>query len=114
MIREKLNRDWQFAKGSTSMMSAFMGGPQFEAVNLPHDAMVHEERTPDTANGTQTGYWPGGLYTYVKKLAVPQEWQDKTVLLEFEGVYATAMVYVNGHRVICTAILISMSCWTNI
>ena len=31
MIREKLNRDWQFAKGSTSMMSAFMGGPQFEA-----------------------------------------------------------------------------------
>lgn len=96
MIREKLNRDWQFAKGSTSMMSAFMGGPQFEAVNLPHDAMVHEERTPDTANGTQTGYWPGGLYTYVKKLAVPQEWQDKTVLLEFEGVYATAMVYVNG------------------
>ena len=71
MIREKLNQDWQFARGSTSMMSAFMGGPQFEAVNLPHDAMVHEERTPDTANGTQTGYWPGGLYTYVKKLAVP-------------------------------------------
>ena len=95
MIREKLNQDWQFARGSTSMMSAFMGGPQFEAVNLPHDAMVHEERTPDTANGTQTGYWPGGLYTYVKKLAVPREWQDKTVLLEFEGVYSTAMVYVN-------------------
>lgn len=96
MIREKLNRDWQFAKGSTSMMSAFMGGPQFESVNLPHDAMVHEERTPDTANGTQTGYWPGGLYTYVKKLDVPKKWQDKTVMLEFEGVYATAMVYVNG------------------
>lgn len=96
MIREKLNRDWQFAKGSTSMMSAFMGGPQFEPINLPHDAMVHEERTPNTANGTQTGYWPGGLYTYIKKLDVPGEWRGKTVLLEFEGVYATAMVYVNG------------------
>lgn len=68
MIREKLNQNWQFAKGSPSMMDAFMGGPQFEDVNLPHDAMVHEERTPDTANGTQTGYWPGGLYTYVKSL----------------------------------------------
>lgn len=96
MIRKKINRDWQFAKGSTSMMSAFMGGPKFEAVNLPHDAMVHEERTPDTANGTQTGYWPGGLYTYVKKMDIPMEWKDKTVLIEFEGVYATAMVYING------------------
>lgn len=99
MIREKLNRNWQFAKGSPSMMDAFMGGPQFEEVNLPHDAMVHEERTPDTANGTQTGYWPGGLYTYVKKLDVPKEWQDKTVILEFEGVYATAMVYINNEQV---------------
>lgn len=97
MIREKLNNNWQFAKGSASMMSAFMGGPKFESVNLPHDAMVHEERTPDTANGTQTGYWPGGLYTYLKKLNVPEDWQEKTVILEFEGVYATAMVYVNGN-----------------
>lgn len=62
MIRENFNRDWQFARGSASLMSAFMGGPQFEAVNLPHDAMVHEERTPDTANSAQTGFWPGGLY----------------------------------------------------
>ncbi len=97
MIREKLNRDWQFARGSASLMSAFMGGLQSETVNLPHDAMVHEERTPDTANSAQTGFWPGGLYTYTRKLDVPQEWQDKTVVLEFEGVYATAMVYVNGN-----------------
>ena len=100
MIREKLNQNWQFAKGSPSMMDAMSGGGQkFEPVNLPHDAMVHEERTPDTANGTQTGYWPGGLYTYVKKLDVPKEWQDKTVILEFEGVYATAMVYINNEQV---------------
>lgn len=97
MIRENLNRDWQFARGSASLMSAFMGGPQFEAVDLPHDAMVHEKRTPDTANSAQTGFWPGGLYTYIKKLDVPEEWQEKTVILEFEGVYATAMVYVNGN-----------------
>lgn len=79
------------------MMSAFMGGPQFETINLPHDAMVHEERTPDTANGTQTGYWPGGLYTYVKNINVPEDWQEKTAVLEFEGVYEKSMVYVNGN-----------------
>ena len=98
MIREKWNRDWTFSKGGPSMMAAMMGGgQQSEIVQLPHDAMVHEERTPDTANGTQTGYWPGGCYTYTKKLYAPAEWQDKTVILEFEGVYATAMVYVNDN-----------------
>jgi hypothetical protein len=95
MLRIKWNDNWQFTRGSKSLMSAFMGGPESEPVELPHDAMIHEERTPDTSNGTQTGYAPGGLYTYVKKLHVPQEWQEKTVILEFEGVYATAMVYVN-------------------
>ena len=97
MLRSKINDSWMLAKGGTSMMSSLQGGLEYEEVNLPHDAMVHEERTPDTANGTQTGYWPGGLYTYTKKLYAPEEWKDKTTIIEFEGVYETAMVYVNGN-----------------
>lgn len=97
MLRKKLNDNWLFAKGGTSMMSALTGELAYETIHLPHDAMVHEERTPDTANGTQSGYWPGGLYTYIKRLTVPSEWQDKTIILEFEGVYETAMVYINGN-----------------
>ena len=97
MLRSKINDSWMLAKGGTSMMSSLQGGLEYEEVNLPHDAMVHEERTPDTANGTQTGYWPGGLYTYTKKLYAPEEWKDKTAIIEFEGVYETAMVYVNGN-----------------
>ncbi len=98
MIREKMNREWLFTKGSPSLMSSLTDGSvtKYERISLPHDAMVHEERTPDTGNGTQTGYYPGGLYTYIKKLYAPAEWQHKTVMLEFEGVYATSMVYVNG------------------
>ncbi|HIT90093.1 MAG TPA: DUF4982 domain-containing protein [Candidatus Merdenecus merdavium] len=99
MIITKWNDNWKFTKGSTTLMSSFMGGLQFHDVQLPHDAMVHEVRTPDTGNGAQTGFCPGGVYTYIKDLDVPEEWQDKTVMLEFEGVYETAMVYVNGELV---------------
>lgn len=98
MIREKWNNNWKFLKGAPSLMSSLKGGAaEPEIVQLPHDAMVHEERTTDTGNGTQTGYWPGGYYTYTKTLYAPEEWQDMTVILEFEGVYAEAMVYVNGN-----------------
>ncbi|HIR70377.1 MAG TPA: DUF4982 domain-containing protein [Candidatus Pullilachnospira gallistercoris] len=96
MIREKWNADWKFKKGGPSLMGSLMGGEDDSiVVQLPHDAMVHEERTPDTANGTQTGYWPSGIYTYEKTLFAPGEWKDKTAILEFEGVYSNAMVYVN-------------------
>ena len=62
MIREKWNADWKFKKGGPSLMGSLMGGEDDSiVVQLPHDAMVHEERTPDTANGTQTGYWPLSL-----------------------------------------------------
>lgn len=58
--------------------------------------MVEEERTPDTRNGSQTGFYPGGLYHYGKKFFVPEEWENETVILELEGAYMNARVYVNG------------------
>lgn len=31
-----------------------------ENIDLPHDAMIYQERTPATANAHQTGFYPGG------------------------------------------------------
>lgn len=100
MIRTNFNRDWKIIKGSnSSMLSMLMGGGDMSTIHLPHDAMIHEEQTPDTKNGSQTGFYPGAEYVYLKKIYAPKEWLEKTVIVEFEGVYRTAMVYVNGHFV---------------
>lgn len=97
MIRQKWNTGWQLLKpGMSPMMASMMGAAATTPVNLPHDAMVHEKRTPNTKNAHQTGFYPGGIYQYTKTFDAPQEWTDKDVLLEFEGVYQNAMVYVNG------------------
>ncbi len=97
MIRENFNRDWQVTKGgNNAAAAAFMGTDEVQTVHLPHDAMIHEERTPDAKSGAQTGFYPGGEYIYQKTLAAPEEWKEKTVSLEFEGINQTAMVYING------------------
>lgn len=64
-------------------------------VTLPHDAMIRERRSADTSNGGH-GYFPGGVYTYVKKFNTPADWEGKTVITEFEGVYKNATVSLNG------------------
>lgn len=64
-------------------------------VTLPHDAMIYEKRNPECINGCDTGFYPGGCYIYTKQWFVPQEYENKLVTLEFEGVYKNASVYIN-------------------
>lgn len=96
MIRQNFNHQWKCFDGSASFLEKLQV-IQSEAamLTLPHDAMIHEKRDPNTPNGAQTGFYPGGNYEYVKTFEVPAQWRDKTVIIEFEGVYQTAMVYVN-------------------
>lgn len=97
MIRLNFNDNWQVIKGnSDSRTAAFLGTEKKQIVHLPYDAMIHEERDPNTANGAQTGFYPGGEYIFQKTFEAPEEWKDKEVILEFEGVYQTALIYVNG------------------
>ena len=97
MIRQNFNADWTVEKGSgDSRMNSFLGNTQTKTVHLPYDAMIHEARTPDTKNGAQTGFYPGGEYIFQKHFTAPQAWQGKPVSLVFEGVYQTALVYLNG------------------
>src|SRR5690554_2685369 len=87
MEKTSLNRDWIFRKSTEE---------ETTKVTLPHDAMILEERTPSTKNGSTSGFYPGGTYYYTKELFVPEEWKDRVVIIEFEGVYAHAFVYVNN------------------
>ena len=68
------------------------------AVALPHDAMRSEPRTNDSAGEGNTGWYLGGDYEYTKRFTVPEKYQGQCVLLEFEGVYRNAEVWLNGKQ----------------
>ena len=80
MQRLSFNQNW------------LLGG---KAVTLPHDAQIMEKRSKNTSGGGH-GYFPGGVYTYEKTFRAPSEWENKDVLVEFEGVYKNATVSLNG------------------
>ncbi len=70
-----------------------------KAVDLPHDAMRTEKRIAALKDGTQTAFYPGGLYTYEKEFTVAAEDVNKPTVLEFEGVYMKSTVSLNGQKV---------------
>lgn len=80
------NQDWILTKEDQN--------PQ--KVTLPYDAMIHENRVPNTAGGSGHGYFPGGIYEFTKQFDVPADWKGKCISFLFEGVYKNAAVYING------------------
>ena len=91
MIRQNFNADWTVEKGDgNSRMNSFLGNTQTQTVHLPYDAMIHEARTPDTKNGAQTGFYPGGEYIFQKHFPAPQAWQGKPAADHLPGGHGSA------------------------
>ena len=62
-------------------------------VTVPHDAMLHGQRDPEAACKGAGAYFPDGSWVYEKTFDRPEA---EHVLLQFEGVYKNAKVFLNG------------------
>lgn len=67
-------------------------------VTLPHDAMLSEPRTRESTGEGNIGWYIGGDYEYSRNFFVPEEYKDKKVFIEFEGIYHNGEVYINGKK----------------
>lgn len=91
MKKTRINQDWQFWKDGNES--------EKKRIQLPHDAMLLEERDPEMENGGASGYYPGGKYFYAKKIFGENAYKDQSVIMEFEGVYHDSKVFLNGEKV---------------
>ena len=98
--REKvsLNLGWKYQAGIIeNAQSVGFNDKGWQIVNLPHDAQVigpFVKKGQGASN--RNGYRPQGRGWYRKTLNYDKAWLGKRIVLEFEGVYRDAKVYVNG------------------
>lgn len=98
MKRTSFNAGWRVRPKANLFEEMFGGAAQpWQPVHLPHDAMIGGRRDPD--GHWSTAFFPGGVWEYEKTFTATEELRGKRVLLEFEGVYRSASVWVNGTRV---------------
>lgn len=74
------------------------GGAQSAALSLPHDALQTDLRTVAGAGGKNNGWYNARDYIYEKKFSVPSCYPGQRVILEFEGVYHKAAVFVDNRE----------------
>ncbi len=90
MRKTDFNRDWTVQKEGTA---------EIHHVNLPHDAMIFESRHKENQSASACAYFEGGKYIYTKMWSVDAAATAQTNIIEFEGVYQNAVVFLNGTQI---------------
>lgn len=99
MKKIKFNDQWKVWKDNDPFELVFRVPDDALCVDLPYDAMLHESQTADSVNGCNTGYIDAGEYKYYKRFFVPESYRGGHVMLQFEGIYRGAHVFVNQSKV---------------
>jgi len=68
-------------------------------VTLPHDAMLYDNRSETSPGGVNTGWYDARNYIYEKEFQPAEEWSDRQIYIEFEGIYKDASIYLNGEKI---------------
>lgn len=97
MSRTLFTDGWSYRQKASAFSE--LGGAGVGAwtdVVLPHDATIGQSRLTDVPDGAPNGSFPTGAFQYRRTFAVPESHRGSFISLEFEGVYRSAAVYVNG------------------
>nr|WP_244274880.1 glycoside hydrolase family 2 TIM barrel-domain containing protein [Rathayibacter oskolensis] len=96
--RVLFTQGWSFRTKVTSFAElGGSGASDWVPAHLPHDALIGQARSADAPRGETNGYFPGGAFEYRRTYAAPERDAGSLVLLEFDGVYRDAAVFVNGN-----------------
>ena len=95
---ELFNFDWRFCRGELpGAESVGYDDSGWELVQLPHDASIYGPFVRDTLGGDRAnGYRPRTRGWYRKHFTVDSLVRGRRYILEFEGVYRAARLWVNG------------------
>lgn len=96
---QRIDDGWKFSLGDNATNSyATLDDTKWRTVELPHDWSIESKTDPKAPMGGGGGFFPSGIGWYRLKFEGLKSWEGKQVLVEFEGVYENASIYLNGKK----------------
>ena len=97
--RQLFDKGWLFTLAdSAGMEKNAYSDVAWRSLNLPHDWAIEGDFSPSNPSGASGGALPGGVGWYRKHFTVNAKEKYNKYVVEFDGVYMNATVYINGHR----------------
>ncbi|MBL0738666.1 DUF4982 domain-containing protein [Flavobacterium sp. GN10] len=96
-IVEDFNKNWNFKLGDhPEAINSNFNISDWRALQLPHDWSIEGAFDKDAKTKQAQGFLPAGKGWYRKVFTVPANWKNKTVSIEFDGVFKNSEVFING------------------
>lgn len=94
-----INDGWKFYYGDASGAQATSyNDNSWREVTIPHD--YSNELDVDLRRGeAESAYKLGGVGWYRRRLMIPTNLANKRVIVDFDGVYNNASIYINGTKI---------------
>ena len=91
------NKNWRFVLGDIAdAETPSYDDASWRQLNVPHDWSIEGSFSAEHPATPGGGALPGGIGWYRKSFILP-DFHDKSVFVEFDGVYQNSEVWINGH-----------------
>jgi len=96
--RADFDTNWRFHLGDVpeAKETGFVDN-SWRLLNLPHDWSIEGAFNKDNPADVGGGALPGGIGWYRKTFTLPEVDRNKSVFIDFDGVYMNSNVWINGH-----------------
>ncbi|MDO3695310.1 glycoside hydrolase family 2 TIM barrel-domain containing protein [Wenyingzhuangia sp. chi5] len=96
-IVKDFNFNWNFKLGAhPEAVKTTFDSSDWRTLNLPHDWSIEGAFSKDHPTKPEGGALPAGEGWYRKSFQISEEWKEKTIAIEFDGVYRNSEVWING------------------
>jgi len=96
-VTSTFDGDWRFLKGDApgAEKPDFDDGA-WQKLDVPHDWSIEGPFDGKNPTGGAGGFLPAGIGWYRKHFRLPIEYQERRILIDFDGVMANSDVWING------------------
>ncbi|MEL0456065.1 sugar-binding domain-containing protein [Flavobacteriaceae bacterium SZ-1-7] len=96
---EDFNFDWRFQLGDhPEAIDSSFNAENWRTINLPHDWSIEGDFSEEHPAKPEGGALPTGIAWYRKTFKLPEAYQNKSIWIEFDGVYRNSEVWINGQH----------------
>jgi beta-galactosidase len=96
-MAENFDAGWEFLKKDAGgAEQADFAETNWRAVNLPHDWSIEGPFAETNKTGGAGAFLPSGISWYRKHFLLPENFSNRCVSVEFDGVMANSDVWING------------------
>src|SRR3984957_12265732 len=91
--------DWRFLKADAAgAEKTEFADTTWRTVKVPHDWSIEGPFDEKNPTGGAGAFLPAGVGWYRKHFSAPQEFADRRVFIDFDGVMANSDVWINGEH----------------